>query len=217
MRQNSIRIKYILFVGLMSFIVGGCATQQKNVSLVGEIKENYYIHPSGFFRVKIDNRANISDSQASVKFTQDFLGSITGWKEIAFVKPELSIDKSSNEVIEIIINEMTSILYKGKEITPSFLLKDEREAFGIKTTYAKVIFPEFPGMGVLTFTDKGQKDADFIGHFQIVPIENSQLQQRNLPIRYLYISSLFAKPFVSGDEGLESHESFLKRIEFSAK
>ena len=210
---KNLRFIYLLMVSI-SFV--GCATQQKNVSLVGEIKENYYIHPSAFFRVKIDNQANISDSQASVIFTQDILGSITGWKEIAFVKPELSIDKSSNEVIEILINEITADLYKGKEITPSFLLKDEREAFGIKTTYAKVIFPEFPGTGVLTFTDKGQKDADFIGHFHIVPIENSQLQQRNLPIRYLYISSLFAKPFVSGDEGLESHESFLKRIEFSA-
>jgi hypothetical protein len=213
--MNKIKDKRFIYLLMASIFVVGCATQQKSTSLVGEIKENYYIHPTGIFRVKIDNQANISDSQANVLFTAYLFGTIPSWEEITYVNPEVTIDKSANEIIEIYINEIATNSYKGKEIAPSFLLKDERDAFGVRTTYAKVLFPELPGTGV--FTDKGQKNADYIGHFHIVPIESYQLQRRNFPIRYLSVSSLYAKPFLSDDEGLESHESFLKRIEFVGK
>jgi hypothetical protein len=213
--MNKIKDKRFIYLLMASIFIVGCATQQRNVSIVGEIKENYYIHPSGFFRVKIDNQDNISDSQGNVIFTHYFAGIFAGWQEIAYVNPELHNEKSPNEVIEFLVSEMTAASYKGKERTPSFLLKDERDAFGVRTTYAKVLFPELPGTGFVTFTGEVAKNADGIGHFQIVPIESYQLQQRNLPIRYLYISSLFAEsPILGDDEGLKNHESFLKRIEF---
>ena len=213
--MNKIKDKRFIYLLMASIFIVGCATQQKSTSLVGEIKENYYIHPTGIFRVKIDNQANISDSQANVLFTYYFAGTIAGWQEITFVNPESTIDKSANEIIELYINEIATNSYKGKEKTPSFLLKDERDAFGVRTTYAKVLFPELSGTGFVTFTGEVAKNADGIGHFHIVPIESYQLQRRNFPIRYLSVSSLFAEsPILGDDEGLKNHESFLKRIEF---
>jgi hypothetical protein len=40
--MNKIKDKRFIYLLMASIFVVGCATQQKSVSLVGEIKENYY-------------------------------------------------------------------------------------------------------------------------------------------------------------------------------
>jgi WD40 repeat protein len=165
---------------------------------------------SGVFEVRVRSLENMEESQGGVTFNYKFQGSVVGRSMIAFMKPELTTDKTSDEVIDTLLAGYNSMFYQDKNVRASVLLREDAEALGRASRYAEIDFPEFPGMGIKVLSEGGrQVDADFTGFFHIVPIGDLHLIQRELPVRYLLVQTMVAKPF----EGrTDDHEKFLARI-----
>ncbi len=205
---------------LASLIVGSGSgapvPAQRPPNLLGRIAGDLYYHPSGVFKVQTSTGDDIEDSQATVTFNYSFLGAKTGWSEVGFVKPQLTSGRTPEQVVEALVAEFGSTVYKNKnrQIRPSVVFTERRSALGRQSTYARICFPQYPGTGITTFSDGRVVDADFIGHFELVPIEDLFLRQRQGPLSYLVVSTMQGLQFARGeDEGAAGHQAFIRRVE----
>lgn len=198
-------------IGLLAALALQLPSQAKG--LLGKVDGDIYYHVSGAFKVKTPG-GKISDSQADVNFTYTMFQAITGWHQVALMKPELTSGKTPKEIIEVFVAGLSKKVYKRKKEKPSILVTQKSMALGKGALYAKVLFPEYPGTGMTVITSKGQKDADFIGHFHLIPIGKLNLLQRGLPIKYLFVSSMKAKQMEGED--VTRHKEFLKGVELTS-
>jgi len=194
-------------IGLLATLALSLPSQAKG--LLGKIDGDYYHHVSGAFKVKTPG-GKIDDSQADVKFTYSMFQAIIGWDQVALMKPELTSGKTPKEIIEAFVAGLSKKAYKRKKDKPSILVTQKSMALGNSALYAKILFPEYPGTGMTVITSKGQRDADFIGHFHLIPIGKLNLLQRGLPIKYLFVSSMKAR-HMEGEDATR-HKEFLKRV-----
>lgn len=176
-----------------------------------------HVHKSGVFAVMATS-GKMQETNSDVQFTRTMVpfGSITGWDGVSFVMPELSLDRSDAEVMSKIIfetaeNTYKSIKRKKDRPTASIIETMATEVLGRRAYYAKVLYPRYPGTGLTVFNQKGkQEDADFVAYLHLVSIDELGLLQRNLPIRYLLVTSLRAESLTPKEDN--SHLVFLNSL-----
>lgn len=162
-----------------------------------------YLHESGAFSVTATS-SQVEASRAGVRFTHilSFAGTITGWDEVNFVKPELSQGRSAEGLMDTIVTNTTTGAYKSirrAKARPQASVQESAAItlLGRDAWYAKVLYPRFPGTGMTVFGDNGrQVDADFVAFLQLVPIKDLNLMQNDLPVDYLLLSSFRAVPLM---------------------
>ena len=176
----SSRIAWFLASLIVGSGGGAPVPAQRPPNLVGRITGDHYYHPSGVFTVRTSTGNDIEDSQASVTFNFGLFGARTGWSEVAFVKPQLTSGRTPDQVVEALVAEFGRTVYRNKDrqIRPAVVFSERRSALGRPSTYARIRFPQYPGTGMTTFSDGRVVDVDFIGHFELVPIEDLFLRQR---------------------------------------
>ena len=173
-----------------------------------------HVHKSGVFSVKATSR-NVEESAADVQFTYTMLGSITGWDGVSFVMPEWSQDTSAavmNRVVSGMAESAYASIKRNKNRpTPNVLEEAAGKVLERDAYYAKVLYPRLPGSGLTVFNDKGkQEDADFVAYLHLISIDDLGLVQRNLPVRYLLVTSFRATSLAEVNEN--SHLAFLDSL-----
>jgi ankyrin repeat protein len=192
---------------------------RKPEPLLGTLDDERYLHVSRAFRVRATS-GEVEDSQGGVDFLHRIgpLGSLCGWDSVHFVKPELGAGQAPRDVLAAIVDGFHKGLYRRKKVKPAVLDMGEQAVSGRKSLYAKVSFPEYPGTGVTVFAEKGRRrDADFVGHLYIVPIDDLDLGslQRGTRIDYLLVTSMRCTAFY--DEAAAGSPDFVAGLEILAR
>lgn len=204
---------------LVILMISSCATGhiEKSKKLHGFYIENDYVSPGNAFKIKLDKNSIVTDTEANVTITHEFLGSIRGWDDVAFVKPELTVGKKPQIIMQSLINDIALSIYKKPSIKPKIIHQKEEFKLGREAFYANVIFPKYPGTGVTVYSKDGSKknpDADI--HMLLVPIKDLNLNQRNLKIEYLLITTAMIE-ITHLEEGKHYHDDFIERISLLKK
>lgn len=172
-----------------------------------------YVHESGVFSV-VATSPMVESSPASVRFTKTFasFGTISGWDEVSFVKPELSGGRGAEALMEAIVADTSGAAYKSirrAKTRPQATVQESAaiELLGREAWYAKVLYPRYPGTGMTVFAANGrQVDADFVAFLHLVPVRDLNLKQRDLPVEFLLLSSFRAEPLMR--QGDTTHIEF---------